>query len=105
MRSHNDSIKTTHTPPPLSFYNTFKTLKTNSQETAQNFEKVVLQKFLRITFYNYIPVNPHHFLKNIIITVPLSPVMANEREVLFSNQYIVASSHLWCVTQRKMRLH
>ena len=26
MRSHNDSIDTTHTPPPLSFYNTFKTL-------------------------------------------------------------------------------
>jgi hypothetical protein len=24
MRSHNDSIDTTHTPPPLSFYNTFK---------------------------------------------------------------------------------
>jgi hypothetical protein len=23
MRSHNDSIDTTHTPPPLSFYNTF----------------------------------------------------------------------------------
>ncbi len=24
MRSHNGSIDTTHTPPPLSFYNTFK---------------------------------------------------------------------------------
>ncbi len=24
MRSHNDSIDTTHTPPPLSFYNTYK---------------------------------------------------------------------------------
>ncbi len=24
MRSHNDSIDTTHTPPPLLFYNTFK---------------------------------------------------------------------------------
>jgi hypothetical protein len=23
MRSHNDSIDTSHTPPPLSFYNTF----------------------------------------------------------------------------------
>ncbi len=23
MRSHNDSIDTTHAPPPLSFYNTF----------------------------------------------------------------------------------
>ncbi len=28
MRSHNDSIDTTHTPPPLSFYNTFKTTST-----------------------------------------------------------------------------
>jgi hypothetical protein len=27
MRSHNDSIDTTHTPPPLSFYNTFKMIK------------------------------------------------------------------------------
>jgi hypothetical protein len=25
MRSHNGSIDTTQTPPPLSFYNTFKT--------------------------------------------------------------------------------
>jgi hypothetical protein len=41
----------------------FKALKPNSQETAQNFEKGVLQKFLRITFYTYIPMNPHHFLK------------------------------------------
>jgi hypothetical protein len=41
----------------------FKTLKPNSQETAQNFEKGVLQKFLRIAFYTYIPVNPYHFLK------------------------------------------
>jgi hypothetical protein len=27
MGSHNGSIHTTHTPPPLSFYNTFKLLK------------------------------------------------------------------------------
>jgi hypothetical protein len=26
MRSHSDTIDTTHTPPPLSFYNTFKTV-------------------------------------------------------------------------------
>jgi hypothetical protein len=30
---------------------------------AQNFEKRVLQKCLRIDFYTYIPVNLHHFLK------------------------------------------
>jgi hypothetical protein len=28
IRSHNDSIDTTQTPPPLSFYNTFKETKT-----------------------------------------------------------------------------
>ncbi len=30
---------------------------------AQNFEKRVLQKCLRITFYPYKPMNPFHFLK------------------------------------------
>jgi hypothetical protein len=30
MRSHNDSIDTTHTPPPLSFYNTFSCFDPNS---------------------------------------------------------------------------
>ncbi len=34
----------------------FETLKPNSQETAQNFEKSVLQKCLIITFYTYILV-------------------------------------------------
>jgi hypothetical protein len=29
----------------------------------QNFEKCFVQKFLRITFCTYIPVNHHHFLK------------------------------------------
>jgi hypothetical protein len=38
-------------------------LKPDSQETVQNFEKRVLQKCLRITFYTYQPVNPFHFLK------------------------------------------
>ncbi len=40
----------------------FETLKPNSQEMAQ-FEKRVLQKCLRITFYTFKPVNPFHFLK------------------------------------------
>jgi hypothetical protein len=31
MRSHNDSIDTTHTPPPLSFYNTFKSFSRHIQ--------------------------------------------------------------------------
>ena len=40
----------------------FETLKPCSQETAQNFEKHVLQKCLRIAFYTYIPVNLYNFL-------------------------------------------
>ena len=57
--------------PPLFFHFTLP-LKPYSQETAQNFEKRVLQKGLRLAFYTYIPVNVnlHHFLKNTIITVP-----------------------------------
>jgi hypothetical protein len=38
----------------MSYYHFFQTLKPNSQEMAQNFEKDVLQKCLRITFYTYI---------------------------------------------------
>ncbi len=47
----------------LWFLGHIRTLKPNSQETAQNFEKGVLQKFLRITFYTYVLVNPYHFIK------------------------------------------
>ena len=47
----------------MSYQHFFQTLKPDSQETAQNFEKRVLQKCLRITFYTYKPVNPFHFLK------------------------------------------
>ncbi len=39
----------------------------NSQEMALNFEKFVLQRHLRITFYTYIPLNPYHFSKKIIM--------------------------------------
>jgi hypothetical protein len=35
MQSHNDSIDTTHTPPPLSFYNTFNLL-TEATQMTQN---------------------------------------------------------------------
>jgi len=54
----------------MSYEHFFETLKPYSQETAQNFEKRVLQKCLRIAFYTYIPVNLNNFPKNIIITVP-----------------------------------
>ncbi len=36
-------------------------LKPYSQETAQNFEKLVLQKCIRIAFYTFIPVNLYNF--------------------------------------------
>ena len=38
-------------------------LKPYSQETAQNFEKHVLQKCLRIAFYTYTPVNLYNIHK------------------------------------------
>jgi hypothetical protein len=42
----------------------FETLNSFSQETAQNFDKHVLQKCLRIAFYTYIyTVNLYHFRK------------------------------------------
>jgi hypothetical protein len=47
----------------MSYWHFLKTLKPDSQETAQNFEKRVLQKCLRITFYTYKPMNPFLFLK------------------------------------------
>jgi hypothetical protein len=47
----------------MSYKHFFEHLKPDSQETDQNFEKRVLQKCLRITFYIYKPVNPLHFLK------------------------------------------
>jgi hypothetical protein len=45
----------------MSYWHFFEILKPD--ETAQNFEKRVLQKCLRITFYTYKPVIPFHFLK------------------------------------------
>jgi hypothetical protein len=50
-----------HLYTPL-FFGWTISLMPDSQETAQNFEKRVLQKCLRITFYTYKPVNPFHFL-------------------------------------------
>jgi hypothetical protein len=47
----------------MSYYHFFESLKPDSQETAQNFEKRILLKCLRITFYTYKPMNPFHFLK------------------------------------------
>jgi hypothetical protein len=49
----------------MSYQHFFETLKPKSQESAQHFEKRVLQsvyKCRRITFYTYKPVNPFHFL-------------------------------------------
>ena len=38
MRRHNDSIDTTHTPPPLSFYNTFKGFKFSKNILLLNYK-------------------------------------------------------------------
>jgi hypothetical protein len=46
----------------ISYKHFFETLKPDSQETAKNFEKRVLQQCLRITFDAYKTVNPFHFL-------------------------------------------
>jgi hypothetical protein len=52
--------------------------KPYSQETAQNFEKLVLQNCLRIAFYTYIPVNLYNFLKK-----------HHNRCTLFFSQFLV----------------
>jgi hypothetical protein len=60
MRSHNDSIDTTHTPPPLSFYNTFNQKKSQfiklykvRTTTAQR-KKFLFSKCVRQTSDIYI---------------------------------------------------
>ncbi len=47
----------------LRCFDTHSQILPDSQKTAQNFEKRVSQKCLRITFYTYKPMNPFHFLK------------------------------------------
>ncbi len=62
MRSHNDSIDTTHTPPPLSFYNTFKlfTLKFSKEsvQTPSCDRPKTAQRILFLSFEinNYFPI-------------------------------------------------
>ncbi len=54
MRSHNDSIDTTHTPPPLSFYNTFNTvagkLTTPEAGTQKVGKKIRISGRIRILY-------------------------------------------------------
>jgi hypothetical protein len=52
---------------------------------ARNFEKRVLQKCLRITFYTYKPVNPFHFLKKHQNNCTL---LGNEQWQLLCSSYI-----------------
>ncbi len=49
MHSHNGAIDTTHTPPPLSFYNTFKGLSQDGGRTD-------FSKNLRTSLFNIIPI-------------------------------------------------
>jgi hypothetical protein len=49
MRSHNDSIDTTHTPPPLSFYNTFNVKEIAGESGKGNM--IFIQK-LRVQIVN-----------------------------------------------------
>jgi hypothetical protein len=52
MRSHNDSIDTTHTPPPLSFYNTFNNVKF----------RTITSTYMYFTIHMYINTYTHSFI-------------------------------------------
>jgi hypothetical protein len=59
-------------------------IKPDSQETAQNFEKRVLQKCLRITVYTYKPVNPFNFLKKHQNHCTLSLLLENSNKIVIA---------------------
>ncbi len=54
----------------------FWNFKTQMQETTKQFEiwKVFYKSFTK-NVYTFIPVNPHQFLKNITVAVPLRAIM------------------------------
>ncbi len=61
---------------------------------AQNFEKRVLQKCPRITFYTYKPVNPFHFLKKHQNRCTLVGILVEKSKSLTS--YIILDKfHTW----------
>ncbi len=74
----------------MSYQHFFETLKPNFQETAQNFEKHVLQKGLRITFYTYKPVNPFHSLKKHQNRCTLLPIGYRRLNLTYPN---IKSAH------------
>jgi hypothetical protein len=84
MRNHNDSIDTTHTPPPLSFYNTFKgRILCNSFPCADGHKTMIIQtnslssyivnwlKEINILFYSIL--NRLHFQKEISALIQPPP--------------------------------
>ncbi len=81
MRSHNDSIDTTHTPPPLSFYNTFNKSKTIRGITVRkiywNTAKSEYQKFDK----NFPEIKQHGLSPNSYIHV--SDVYSHDRSAWF----------------------
>ncbi len=74
----------------------FETLKPDSQETAQNFEKRVLQKCLRITFYTYKPVNPFNFIKKHQNRCTLVYIFPPAEQADTSWEYIIRSQTHEC---------
>jgi hypothetical protein len=68
MRSHTGSIDTTHTPPPLSFYNTFKQMVENRLENTvvQYVENYKILQYNEELWHNTIP---KMFLRVKIVTL------------------------------------
>jgi hypothetical protein len=91
----------------MSYQHFFETLKPDSQETAQNFEKRVLQKILRITFYTYKPMNPFHFLKIIKIAVPYCTyIIVNIYIIDIGRIYCARPGHmLWYIMFQALEVH
>ncbi len=75
---------------------------------AQNFEKRVLKRFLRITFYTYIPVIPCHFLKKhhyrCALLYRLTKTAAGRRGSVTSPPSSSPSSPSWSGTSRRRYL-
>jgi hypothetical protein len=65
IESKNEKRFRVHLPSRLQRFSQLDVIQqqkdANSQETAQNFEKHVLQKYLKIISYTYILVNLYHF--------------------------------------------
>lgn len=90
-------------------------MKPNSQATAQNFEKRILQKCLRIHFCTYISVNPLHFIKKhhnhctLLYMFPMLP-LGGRGSAWMPQQTMVVMGGLsitrqWLITASRRYLH